>query len=670
MKAKPSTATTESGTRLLEFALLALPILALTPNFYAPAVLDHQGLATQEFVYIAAATIFGLLGAFALFRQSATALAVPRTDIVLFASLLLFILWQAVSLSWAPAVMDGVRVISIWGGFVWFLAAVVFCLRKQTAQWLIYLLSAIALILALSVIYERLTFGDDMRGIFFNHGISAELLVTILPLLLVTYLTTEKTWQAAAALIIIGASLIAVLLGLRRGAIIATVIVILLLVVALGTKQLKLASKQRLLLALALVLVASIGVGVKYRQAIEFRIQGATQLDSLEGGLTTRLRGWLTAWEMGKRHPLIGVGEGGYSSLYGQYRRYFVSQPQYADVVKAAGPEDFDEIRSPLTHNEYLQLFVELGIVGVLLFVVFWALLTRKLWRGWRGSGNVYVLAALLSLLAFALSSIFSSFSFRYTPGPFVLVCVLGIGFAFSRKDQDATSETDSALSFPKVAILAVTVLAIIGTVVLTGRNYNVLASQRIQGQTDLSVPQLDFAYYPNNPAGNERLERRYQQALALDPDNAGAHLGYAMLLLQLKQPAQAIPHAEFALQHGYSRPFAYVLLAFAHEQAGNLSKAEEVLQDCLASYPLSIFVRASYAEILRKDGKLDQQREQQQIMYAQNTLLSQSWEFYLRTKPQEASTEAGKRGLLPPESMRPQLAFTLVGMRGFHYLK
>jgi tetratricopeptide (TPR) repeat protein len=669
MKAKTRTASKARAPRLLEISLLALPVLALTPNFFIPPALSYLGLPTQEFVFASVAAILAGFGLFSLGRTPTATLALERAELMMLLALALFIVGQAVTLVWAPAFYDGVRVVGIWIGFA-VVFAITLTLGRRVASWLQYVLAIIAVVLAVSVFYDRALYGDLMQGIFFSSGITAELLATMLPLWVLSYLSAEKIWQAVISLAIAGLSMAALIVGLRRGPILAMAIVLLLIGLALIFKQIKLYSRQRLVIV-SVVFVLAVGVvGWRYREAISYRIAGATQLEAEEGGLTTRLRGYITAWEMGKRHALVGVGVGGYPSLYGQYRRYFASNPQYTRLAQAAGAEDYDEIHSPLAHNEYLQIFVELGVIGLLLFGIFCFLVVRRLWRGWRATGDWRGFSALLSLVAFGISSAFSAFSFRYPPGPLVLTCLLGIGFAFTKPEPNATTTINQTHALPKFAVLAAVIAALLANLYFAGRAYNVWASQELQGQAHARIEPLDFSFYPNNPAGNEALQRRYEQVLAFDSANAGAHLGYALLLFQMKKPAEAQPHAEFAQRHGYSRPFGYVLLAFIYEQTGEMEKAVQTLADCVVSYPYSPFVRASYAEMLRRAGRQDQLANQQPTLDPNVALMARSWELYLRAKPEAAATEAKQRGLLTPEAMWPRLAFTLVLMRAYHYLK
>lgn len=672
MKPKANPRSKKTGVSLFESAFPALPFLALVPNTFIPPPLGYEGLATQELVFACAVAIFAGLGLARIFRAQRGDLEISRERLFMLAALAAFILWQVISLAWAPEPYSGARVAGIWLGFAVFFTAGIFSIRERSAEWLFYALSIIAALLSISIVYERLAFGGEMRGIFFNHGISAELIVTILPFQIVTYLTTEKRGLAVSSFAISGLSAIGLLMGLRRGAIIAAVIILIAASVGLVFKLIKAQSMARIWIAVALIALAVVAVGARYREDIVFRIKGATQLQADEGGLKTRLRSWITAWEMGKDNAVVGVGVAGYPSLYGGYRKRFVSNPKYSEIARTAGAEDDDEIRSPLVHNEYLETFVELGIIGSLLFLAFWAQVARGLWRRVRQLDGLYsrwALGALMGLVAFGVSSFSSGFSLRYTPQAFVLPCALGIGFAVARKDQnDAGRKT--TIPFPRLAALAITALSFIAGAVFVARAYNVFASQRLQGSVTTPEDLVDFQFYPDNPSGNEALARRYERVIELDPGNVGARIGYGLLLFQMKEPAKAAHQVEFAIRRGYGRPFPHVLLAFSYEQSGDLERAEQTLAECLASFPQSLYTRAAYAEILRKQGKIDEMRQQQKISLDLGSHEALSWELAIKMKSDDATQEALRRGLIPPDRLAPILARGLFKARAHHYLK
>ncbi|MFN0085388.1 MAG: O-antigen ligase family protein [Blastocatellia bacterium] len=661
MKSKHTIPAKASGVSLHEILLLARPLRALVPNFFIIPDLAYEGLATQELVFAIASVIFVIAGLWEMSRGGA---AVTRAELLMYGSLALFLAWQGVSLFWAPTAQSGFRVLGIWLGFGIFLLAGARGLRPRSGEWLHNALTLVTAILAWSLIYERVTYGEFMYGIFFSHGITSELLATLLPMQVLHYLCAERRWPAMISFAVSIAALLALLAGLRRGAIAGTLVVLAAIGLAAAFKQIPV-NKQRLAILLGLFLLGAAVLGVRYRETVLFRLQGATRISASEGGLRTRLRGWITAWEMGKRNVLKGVGNAGYPSLYGEYRKYFASNPAYRGIPATEEGEYFNEIRSPLVHNEYLEIFVELGIIGLALFSLFWFLVLRQLWRhrkSWR------VFGSLLGLAAFGISSMTSSFSLRYTPGAMILACVLGIGLSRAREEE--AEPVEPTIGAPKWAALACGAAVLLVSLIVAGRSYNVYASQSLQGQPFVSAPKLDFNYFPNNPLGNESLVRRYQQVLQLDPANAGAHLGYGLLLFQMKQPEKAVPEIEYALRNAYGRPFTHVLLAFALEQAGDLPRAAQVLDACAQSFPRTIYVRAAYAEILRKQGKIDQMREQQKAMYAENETEARSWELALRTKTGEVMEEAKRLNLLTPDKLEPRFAGALVGVRARHYLQ
>ncbi|MBP6822720.1 MAG: O-antigen ligase family protein [Acidobacteria bacterium] len=679
MKSKTKSQTKTGGISLLEVAFFVLPLLALIPNFFIIPDLTYPGLATQEVAFSVATVIFAAIGLIELIRTKTNLLSLPREHVILIGSLLAFILWQVVSLKWSPVAYDGVRIIGIWFGFAVFFVVGLTVMRQQAAEILHYVLTAIAALLAASLLYERAAYGENMLGIFFNHGITSEVLVTLLPLQIMNYLCSRKTMPMFISLAAAGLSLLALLVGLRRGAVLATIVVFVLIGIGLAMKQIKLADSKRLIVIAAVFVVAATFVGVRYREQIAFRIQGATQLSAVEGGLTNRLRGWITAWEMGKRNAVIGVGQAGYPAKYGEYRRYFTTDPRYASVVQgysAAVPghaaEDTDEIRSPLVHNEYLEIFVELGVIGLLLFAAFWLQLGRRLWQ-WsklNPENAHWIFGGLLGMIAFSISSAFSSFSFRYTPTVIFVACLFSIAFGFAKGLASADDEQPTSVSLPKIAALASVVVALIICLAFTARAYNVYVSQVLQGQATLRTEKLDFNFSPDKPADNERLERRYKQVLELDSANTGAHFGYGLLLFQMRRPAEAIPHLELGVNGGYNHSFGYIALAFAHEQAGNLAKATELMRECVIAYPQSIFGHAVYAELLTKSGQTAEADKVKDVMMAKNAYDYQSWELALRTKAENAVAEATSKGVIPLDKLQPQLAARLVFWRAFHYLK
>lgn len=659
-----------ASSRLLEIALLALPWVALTPNFFIIPNLSYQGNATQELAFAWAVTLFlGL--AMVMLYLAARPPSLSRDHLKLIAPLAALLVWQLVSLIWAPEWTEAARLSGLWFGFAVFFTAGYMVLRSSSSWWLFYMLMAVILILSVSQFIEYWTYGGEMLGVFFSHGITTELLALTLPLLIAVYLTAERRWLAVLSIVTAGAGGAAIILTLRRGAMIGLIVAAVILIVALIRGWMPRPERWRLaVVGVSLVIFLAGPLLFKRDYFLErmksaFELRTATVGRVTDIGLTSRLTKWLTAWEMGKDNAIIGVGHGGFPALYGPYRRHFIENPRWERVAKASEAEDYDEIRSPLAHNEFLQIFAELGIIGLLLFTLFWAGVGRLLWRARHSAESFWVIGSMAGLTAFAISSAMSAFSFRFSPGTIIAACVAAIGAAAARRSlkeaEDGEQET-AARSLPRMAVIGGLGVLLIAGGLLILRARDVLASQKVQSRTD-------FQFSLESPAINESLVRRYQRALDLDPANSGAHLGLGLLLYQMKRPAEAMPHVEYALRHSYSRPYAYLLLAFAAEANGDLGRAVQLIEESLASFPRSLVTRAAYVIMLEKTGRMDLAEAQKARLIEEGGRVAWSWLLALRLKSPRVEATAQREGLLRPEELEPMLIRGLVQARAYHYL-
>jgi putative inorganic carbon (HCO3(-)) transporter len=660
--------------RLLELALLVLPFIALTPNFFIIPDLTYQGNATLEVALAWLLTIFLGLALYTFFKSESSP-ALTKQQLQLILPLGGFIIWQIFSLLWAHDWSEGLRLIELWVGFAVFFVSGYLLLSRRGSQWLYYSMTLMVLILAISQFIEYRQFEGNMLGVFFSHGITTELLALTLPLQLAVFLSDKRRWLAIISLLVAAAGGAAIILTLRRGALLGLSVASMLIALALIRRWVPIAERWRIILIGAAFLLFITGPLLFRREYFLERMRSAFQIQTAavgrvtDIGLTSRLTKWLTAWEMGKHNPLLGVGLGGYPTRYGEYRQYFIANPRYAKIAAASEAEDFDEIRNPQAHSEYLQIFAELGIPGVLLFAAFWLGVGYLLWRARRTVESHIALGALGGLVAFAISSGMSAFSFRFAPGTIIAACVAAIGCAAARRglvDEVPATEsepTQKGIQIPRLAVLAGVFILFLSAALLILRARDVLASQKVQSQ-------VDFRISLDNPAVNESLIRRYNQALTLDSENSGAHLGLGLLLYQLKRPAEAVPHLEFALRRSYGRPYTYLLLAFAKEQTGDIEQARKLLEESLTSYPRSVVTRAAYIEFLQKLGQNEAAVYQQSLIDQRDFILGHSWQLALRMKGPAATAQAKMENLIPPDNLEPMLVRAIVQARAYHYLK
>ena len=129
-------------------------------------------------------------------------------------------------------------------------------------------------------------------------------------------------------------------------------------------------------------------------------------------------------------------------------------------------------------------------------------------------------------------------------------------------------------------------------------------------------------------------MQRRYERVIELDSENAGARLGYGLLLFQMKQPDKAIPQIEYALKNSYSRAFTYVLLAFAYEQTGDLA-ARRADAGRMPGFIPAISLRAASPtpRYCGSKARSNRRGEQQKIIYDLHGYDALSWELPIKMK-------------------------------------
>lgn len=664
MKQKQKKTREVSSASLLEYLFPVIPFLALVPNLYIIPDLNYQGLANQELTIAVTAAIIPAICIFLILKRRGATLSIDRTVLWLAVTITAFISWQAISLLWTPEWAEGVRVITIWLSFGVIVTTGAIVLTSKSAEWLYVSLTIIILILAASQFLEYWMYEGVMFGVFFNHGITAEIVATLLPLQLLVFLTSERRGHFILSALALCAGGAAMLLTLRRGATTGLLLAGICILVSMAVGLIKPGDRRRLIVVAAAIAIALAALVVFKREQIVSRVQGALNVQvaaggaSREYGLSSRMTKWLTTLEAIKHNPVFGVGAGGFTAVYATYRRNFVTNPAYAKFSAASEVEDYDEMRNPHAHSEYLQIWAELGIVGFVLFCAIWWVIASGLWRSRNTSERVWTLGCLYGLLAFAVSSGVSGFSFRVSAPAIISACVAAIGLAKAR----STASERVAFSIPGIPAVAGLGVLIAVALLLAGRANSVLASQKAQSQ-------IDFRFNPQNASQNEVLLRRYNQVLSLDPVNSGGHLGRALLLYQMKRSDEALADVQFAYKHSYGRPFTPLLMAFVYEQKHDLNSATAILAESLESFPKSLPLRATYAEMLAMQGKHEMAEAQRNQVLGRDASLGKSWLIALRMKEPLGKETAQRQGVPDPGTIEPALVRSLILARAYHYL-
>jgi len=149
---------------------------------------------------------------------------------------------------------------------------------------------------------------------------------------------------------------------------------------------------------LSAVLVCAIAVLVFFPNIRE-RAFSVTDLENNDSNLE-RIYIWKTSGDIIKDHPVAGIG-------FRQWRERF---SDYGENY--AGSWKFTEAALHHAHNLYLTVAAETGIVGLFLFMVFWAYLFLAIWRCVRSSAawsfeNALALGVFFGLVNFFIGGLF-----------------------------------------------------------------------------------------------------------------------------------------------------------------------------------------------------------------------------------------------------------------------
>jgi O-antigen ligase len=315
----------------------------------------------------------------------------------------------------------------------------------------------------------------------------------------------------------------------------------------------------------------------------------------LSADVSTRARFlfWGVGLEMARAHPLLGVGGNNYEAAYATARAQFSTRYPTSSLVALN-----EDLLTVYAHNEYVQLFAELGAIGFTLFVLFSLSLVAALWRALKQKSQILpALGAGGAMLAFAVSSGASGSSFRYFGGGLVFF------FAAAVLTRIAAGAPTSSPDRPKKLVqlggglrqalpLVLCALMLLVTGVLGAQ----AAGTVLHGLAQVSA----------EPA---KAEGYYQSSLRVYPASPATHFGYGIWLYHNRRGAEAIPHLSYAVENGFNSSICYAYLVGAADSAGDLALAERTLATAVRVYPHSVFLLVRYSAALKSSGRNEESK-------------------------------------------------------------
>lgn len=635
---------------LSERCFVLLPFLILTPRLTPVMAISYNGEISPEVTFSLAALLVVLL----LWRtQARRRLLLPGSEMKLLMAMFLFTGWGLLSLLWSPDAGETLHHTGLWLTYCALFFGGRALLRRRAVVALATTLLLTAFVLSLLRLCEYLTISEArpvQSLMFVNFGIVPEILLTLLPLVMVTALKARRSavaWSSLVAAVLIW---MASLSTYQFTPLLAAAAALLVLTGAVVTGWLRPRGWSRALLLLVALAITALWQFNLPSKADGYQVASqASGYDLIrrkaemtrtgKSSVGIRLLIWRTALEMGLAQPLIGTGAGAFKSLYYQYRGLVAARPEMAGVLARADADD-DELVCR-THNEFIQVFAELGLVGLALMTALCLLLLLRCVKPEVHQRSI-ALSVGVGALAFLVSSCLTSFSFRWVPCGacfFLLITLL---------PRSAGRFSDRRRSVPRRVTGLLAALCLLSC----GFSLRALTGEYLLGRGEALV---------------RRSEGRisyYQSALTADPAGYATHFSLGRELFLTGRHRAAISHLEYSLRHGISNTYGFAILAFAHEGAGELTSAQQVLREGVASYPTSVFLRALYGHLLEKNGEAEAVAANRAVMQQLDPLLAGYWERALQIGQQNALTEFRQCGLGLPGNPSPGYGRQLLAER------
>lgn len=528
--------------------------------------------------------------------------------------LAVFIVWSAVSMAWSPSWKLAAYHTLIWAEYLIFYMIIRRVLDSpKSYNLLITLLAIVLLIIAAPAIIEYCSFiylgGATTLGIRFSKY--GEFYLALFPVITAGVLRLKNRRFALGVFVVVTMWLFIIGTLGRTNLILFVAATMVIAGTVFLFKQFHEYRSRMAIIVLAMIIVPiplhSITLLTeKPNVPIVSRVSDETGISYSNNFRKLMVS---VSLEIIAAHPLIGIGAGTYGTQFNKYREIYAEKNSTDGNLTVAENELAER-----THNEYLQIFAELGIVGSLIFAWFIASIGIMFWNAFRNfrQTSLLSLAALLGLTLFLASSAASSFSFRFMQNGLVFFFV----FALAAKSLLSTKSRKKAIqriSFsnvqPKLAF-----------------SFGILSCSLLFGLCLVRVAGSVYTMRANQTADNEQAKLLYQTASALDNENPNADYFHGLRLVKDNRFAEAVPYFRRAIAYGLGTSSVYSYLATAQTLSGDNAGAEKTFAEATRLYPLSPFVRTRYATLLQANGKAEEARQQMDSALKINKKSAKTW--------------------------------------------
>jgi O-antigen ligase len=597
------------------FSLLLIPLLKIVPS--AATVTGHPWKTELAASIVSIAVLFWIV-----FKRLSFTI-----DAKMLFPLFLFVGWSGVSASWADSAYSTVHHTLVWCVYLlFFIGAAEIARSFSLLKLALASLAVVIWILSVSCLFGYLEILQNplAEGVFrITYSKYGEILIAVIPVFFAAalYAKTRLSLFCGATAVIGWA---AVVVTLSRTSFLAGAFGLTTLVVFLFfTFRPKIFYRRAAILAAIFLVVTFLPQLSLFGDAQNTSLYGRFTSESnyQQSSSNNRKLLWSVSFLMIEKNPLAGVGADNFGNALNEYRaKYSAKNPSDANLA-------VEDVMLERAHNEFLQMFAELGLIGVLLFAAFLLVCGKTFFANLKrerlSTRSLLKIGAFAGILSFLASSLASSFSFRVMQNGFVFFFLLAI-----LSSKKGSLKTFAASAAPKYLRPLAVSLGFLAALCL----FTLSSSQAVSN------------YYVWQAEKNEEIaeaEPFYRQAIDYNPRNASAYYSYGLRLYFDKQPEKAAPLLEKAVANGLDVSFVYSYLASAQAASRNFPAAEETLAKALKIYPRSTFIRARYASLLEKKGEPEKAAEQMEIARLIDDKQANGWQELITTGAKASALKA-----------------------------
>lgn len=627
---------------------LSLAIILLSALFQLPRPLAISSLPWKvEFL----ASVFVIVLMIWINRKSGKEMnEIPafqdRSVVIIVSGMSAILVWSGVSVFWAQSSGAVAHHTLTWSIYLSVLLISLYLFRAEMGYAVIvrtfYLVTVILGTLCLIDYLAITDFALSEGQIRIRYGKYAELLACLSPFLCVWMLFLRKNKALAFAVIVWLLGWLTVMLSLSKGAFLAGILGHLVLFAGCvffskpGIRR-KTAALAALWLTATVILQVLFSTVSSIPSTTDY-ITGAA--DRTRSTTTMRTFTWSVGLQMASRNWLTGVGADNFGIAFNRARAdYALNVPNIntAEIIA-------EDVIVERAHNEFLQVFAELGIIGILLFAAVFSVFGFMVFGRLRH--NKYVLSPVLwasvaGMTAFFASSFVSSFSFRAIQNGIVFFLIFAIAI-----NETVKMQKDGRENVPRIAntrwpkpLTAVCVVCATLMLIYCGTKF---------------VAEY-YVYQAERTAEFDLADKRYRTALRFDPDNASAYYFVGFRHAGKEDYKTAAALLREGIDRGLGVSLTYSLLAKYQMLAGDTDAAEYSLTEAIGIFPNSVFLRVRYAIFLEETRKPDDAARQLEIAKSIDARHANGWHSLIKNGSTAAFYDALRDpGMAPPAELFP----------------